>query len=528
MRKIMVFFSILALSLNALAQGAYPVIPYPNKLVKADDLFEFKSVLTICLPKAFKSELEVITTIFDEDFSIKVESTSNGKLVFKQNAQLGDEAYKLTVSRDKMEVEASTTTGCFWAVQTIRQLMKLTGRGSFTVAGCKIEDQPAYKWRAFMLDESRNFKGEEIVKGLLDQMALLKLNIFHWHLVDDQGWRIEIKKYPLLTEIGAWRDSTQINFPKGTRWGGTTYAPYAHGGFYSQEDVKEIVAYAAKRHITVVPEIEMPGHASAIIAAYPSLAAGVVKIKVPSSYGNGRKDYALNVADEKVYHFIEEVLKEVMTLFPGKVIHIGGDEVNYEDWIKSEAVNTLMKKEGFKSYSDVQIYFTNRVSNFISNNGRRMMGWNEIMGNVNVAKQEDFASTSLAKSSIVHFWKGDPKLVNDAIEKGYDVVNSDNTYTYLDYDYKNISLEKAYSFNPTPKGINAEQTKHILGLGCQMWGEWIPKVSEMNYQVYPRIAAYAEVGWTDDSNKNFDRFNQSLGKLKHYWDSIGISYYDEH
>lgn len=516
----MLFFSILSVSFSALAQGAYPVIPYPNKLVKADSLFEFKSALTLTLPKAFKSELGVMTSIFADEYSTKVVFTPNGKLSFKQNKQLGDEAYKLTVSSDKIEVEASTTTGCFWAVQTIRQLMKLTGRGSYTVAGCQIEDRPAYKWRAFMLDEVRNFKGKEIVKGLLDQMALLKLNIFHWHLTDDQGWRIEIKKYPLLTEVGAWRDSTQLFQTK-------KYDPYAHGGFYSQEDVKEIVAYAAKLHITIVPEIEMPGHASAAIAAYPWLGANGEKIKVPNNFGDGRNDYAFNVADEKVYYFIEDVLKEVMTLFPGKVIHIGGDEVNYEAWGKSEAVNALMKKEGFKTYSDVQMYFTNRVSNFIGKKGRRMMGWNEIMGNVNVAKQEEFATTSLAKSSIIHFWKGDPKLLNDAIEKGYDVVNSDYTYTYLIYTYEDISLEKAYSFNPTPKGINVEQAKHILGMGCQMWGERIPKVTEMYRQVYPRIAAYAEDGWTDDSNKNFGRFKQALEKLKHYWNSKGISYFDE-
>ena len=526
MKKIFFFLSIIMASFCVLAQGAYTVIPYPNKLVKADGFFEFKSSLTITLPKEFKSELGVMTGLFADEYSTKILSVRNGKLSFKQNKQLGDEAYKLTVSSNKMEVEASTTTGCFWAVQSIRQLMKLKGRGSYTVAGCQIEDQPAYKWRAFMLDEGRNFKGKEIVKGLLDQMALLKLNIFHWHLTDDQGWRIEIKKYPLLTDVGAWRDSTQIGeWPTG--WSSKKYDPNAHGGFYSQLDIKEIIAYAAKLHITIVPEIEMPGHASAAIAAYPWLGAGGEKIKVPSSFGNGRKDYAFNVADEKVYHFIEDVLKEVMTLFTGNVIHIGGDEVNYEVWKKSEAVNTLMKKEGFKNYSDVQIYFTNRISNFIEKNGKRMMCWNEIMGDVNVDKQEKFATTSLAKSSIVQFWKGDPKLLNDAIEKGYDVVNSDNPYTYLDYTYKGISLEKAYSFNPTPKGINAEQSNHVLGMGCQMWGEWIPKVTQMYRQVYPRIAVYAEDGWTDDSNKNFDRFKQSLGKIEHYWDSKGISYYNE-
>jgi hexosaminidase len=526
MKNTIVFFIILVSSFTVFAQKEYSIIPYPNKLVKTNDLFEFKSTLTTTLPNEFKSELGILTSIFVGDYNTQIIEAPNGNLYFKRNENLEEEAYKLTVSSNKIEVEASTTTGCFWAVQTIRQLMKLSGKGSYTIAGCHIEDQPAYKWRSFMLDEARNFKGKEVVKELLDQMALLKFNVFHWHLTDDQGWRIEIKKYPLLTEIGAWRDSTQLGtFPSG--WTSKKYDPYAHGGFYSQDDIKKIIAYAAKRHITIMPEIEMPGHASAAIAAYPWLGGQDVKIKVPSSYGDGRKDYAFNVADPKVYDFIENVLKEIISLFPGPIIHIGGDEVNYEVWKTNEAVNTLMKSKGFKNYSDVQIYFTNRISSFIDKNGKRMMGWNEIMGNVNVKKQEEFATTSLAKSSIVQFWKGDPKLINDAIEKGYDVVNSDNTYTYLDYTYKEISLEKAYSFTPAPERIDTEQKRHILGMGCQMWGEWIPKVTEMYLHIYPRIAAYAEDGWTDGQNKNFDRFKHSLLNLEHYWDRKGISYDEE-
>ena len=520
MKKLIIAAVMLSMAFGASAQRSYSIIPYPNKLVKTDESFEFKSVLTVSLPVVFKSESGVMKSIFLDEYGIRVLFVPHGKIQFKQNKQLGEEAYRLAVHNDKIEVEASTTTGCFWAFQTIRQLMELTGRGSYTVAGCQIDDRPSYKWRAFMLDEGRNFKGKRVVEDLLDQMALLKLNIFHWHLTDDQGWRIEIKKYPLLTEVGAWRDSTQIG-----GWSSKEYDPYASGGFYSQGEIKEIVAYAAKRHITIVPEIEMPGHSSAAIAAYPWLGGESQKIKVPTSFG--KEKYVFNVVDEKVYAFIEDVLKEVMTLFPGKVIHIGGDEVSYDKWEKNEAVNAFMKKEGFKTYSDVQVYFTNRVSDFLDKKGRRMMGWNEIMGNIDVNNKETFAKTSLAKSSIVQFWKGDLKLLNNAIEKGYDVVNSDNPYTYLDYTYKNISLEKAYSFNPTPKGINAEQAKHILGLGCEMWGEWIPKVTEMYRQVYPRIAAYSEDGWTDASNKNFDRFKEAIKKLEHYWDSKGISYYDE-
>ena len=523
MRKLIFLLSMLWLGFYSVAQEKYPIIPFPNNIVPAEGEFEFKSSLTVELPPAFQLELGFLEEIFAKEYNTKILQKEDGRLQFIQEQGLGDEGYELTINRDKIVIEASTTAGAFYAIQTLRQLMELTGRGSYVIPAGQIRDRPAYEWRAFMLDEGRYFKGKEVVKTLLDQMALLKMNVFHWHLTEDQGWRIEIKKYPLLTEVGAWRDSTQVGeYPSG--WSSEEYDSRAHGGFYTQEEVKEIVAYAAKRHITVVPEIEMPGHASAAIAAYPWLGANSPNIKVPTSFGI--KEHAFNVADERVYGFIEDVLLEVMDLFPGDVIHIGGDEVIYEAWKESKEVNTLVKREGFETYSDVQIYFTNRISQFLENHGRRMMGWNEIMGNVDLEDQKGMATTALAKNSIVQFWKGEPRLLLEAIEKGYDVVNSDNTYTYLDYTHNDISLEKAYNFNPTPAGIQNAQEEQILGLGSQMWGEWIPRVTDLYRQTFPRIAAYAEVGWTRQSNKEFERFEEALEKLKQYWDKKGISYYD--
>lgn len=523
MKKWIIFFNLFCLGFFAVAQENFSIIPFPNELIKAEGEFEFKSSLTVELPEKFLSELELLKEIFAQEYNIKIIQKTGGRVRFKQKEGLGDEGYELKIDGDAILVESSTTAGVFYAIQTIRHLMTLTGKGSYVIPAGQIRDTPAYKWRSFMLDEGRYFKGKEVVKTLLDQMALLKMNIFHWHLTEDQGWRIEIKKYPLLTEVGAWRDSTQIGeYPSG--WSSEKYNSSAHGGFYSQEEVREIVAYAAKRHITIVPEIEMPGHASAAIAAYPWLGANSPKIKVPTSFGI--KEHAFNVADEKVYKFIEDVLIEVMDLFPGDVIHIGGDEVKYEHWKKSKEINALLKKEGFKSYSDVQIYFTNRISQFLQKHGRRMMGWNEIMGNVDLEDQKGMATTTLARNSIVQFWKGEPKLLIEAIEKGYDVVNSDNTFTYLDYTHNDISLEKAYSFNPTPEGIQDFQEKQILGLGSQMWGEWIPKVTDLYRQTFPRIAAYAEVGWTREPNKELERFTTALKNLQKYWDRKGISYYE--
>lgn len=483
-----------------------------------EGFFEFKTSLTVTMPASFKTELILMTELFADEYLIKVISSQNGKLIFKENSDLPEEAYNLSVKSNQIIAEASSATGCFHAIQTIRQLMRLTGKGSYTIPNCNINDQAAFSWRAYLLDEARYFKGKDAVKEILDEMALLKINIFQWHLTDDAGWRVEIKKYPLLTEIGAWRDSSQSG-----NWQSKKYDSNPHGGFYSQSDIRELVAYAAQRHITIVPEIEMPGHMSAAIAAYPWLGASGKPIRVPVDFGV-RYD-VLNVAEEKVYGFIEDVLKEIMDLFPGKVIHIGGDEVRHDQWKTNAAINALMEKEGFENYSDMHVYFVNRISKYIEKNGRRMMGWNDILGkNLHEWSNEANTTQSLAKNTIIHFWKGDSTLLNDAIEQGYEIVNSYHEFTYLDYDYKSIPLEKSYSFAPVPADLSKSKTGNILGLGSQMWGEWIPSVAGMHRKTFPRIAAYAEVGWTNVANKDYSRFLNSLEYLKRHWDRKGILY----
>jgi hexosaminidase len=528
MKKMIIFFGFFSMTLMLQAQNRYHVIPFPNKLVEAEGVFECKAVLTITIPDAFKSEMKLMTAIFADEYYIKLVPSANGRLVLRQNNQLGKEDYTLNVSKEKIIAEASSTTGCFWAFQTIRQLMSLTGNGSYTIAECQIEDHPAYPWRAFMLDEARIFKGKRAVKVLLDQMALLKMNVFHWHLTDDQGWRIEIHKYPLLTEIGAWRDSSQITTAE-TGWTGHNYDPKPQGGFYTQADIKELVSYATQRHITIVPEIDLPGHSVAAIAAYPWLGTNEEAMRVWCSVGDITLG-TLNIADDKVFQFIEDVMDEIIQLFPGNVIHCGGDEVDYGPWQKSETANILMKKNGFTNYSDLQMYFSNRLAGFLEKKGRRMMGWNEIMGkNIHPTLWKvDDASQTLSKSVIIHFWEGNPIQIKEAMENDYDVVNSDRLFSYLHYTYRDLPLEKAYNFLPTPKDVNPQLAKHILGPECAMWGERLFKLSDLYQQVFPRLAAYAEVGWTTESNKNFARFDQSLKELKRAWDFIGITYYEKY
>ncbi len=431
------------------------------------------------------------------------------------------EAYTLEISPKGVKIVSLTPQGLFYGVQTFRQLAASNG-SSRTIPSLLIHDAPRFPWRAFMLDEGRYFKGKEQVFKLLDEMARLKMNVFHWHLVDDQGWRIEIKKYPLLTEIGSKRPSTQVGPLK---WKSPIQSGEVHEGFYSQDEIGEIVEYAAERYITVVPEIEMPGHSTAAIAAYPWLGTSAQAIDVPIVFGVGKDVY--NVTDPRVYRFLTDVLDEVMDLFPSKVIHIGGDEVKYDHWKNSEPIQQYMQENGLETPADLQIHFTNRISQYMESKGRRMMGWNEIMGH-NLHEYQTAEDTEvkekLAGTSVIHFWKGDIRLVNAAVEGGFDIVNSLHTETYLDYSYHNIPLERAYRFDPVPADLSKKHHHKVLGMGCQMWGEWIPTSGYMDFQVFPRIAAYAEVGWTPAGQKNFTGFMDALPRLLNIWKQRGIYY----
>ncbi len=524
MRRLTVVVLALLMALSALSQTRYNVIPFPNSLEAKDGYFNFNKELSVSCSKEYVPEILMFSEIFRKQFFASLSISANGKIVVRKENKLPNDSYKLNITKNNITIEVNTTSSCFYAFQTLRQLITLKGDGSYEIPACIINDYPNFSWRAFMLDESRHFKGKDFVKKMLDQMALLKMNVFHWHLTDDQGWRIEIKKYPLLTEIGAWREKTQSKYaPKDSA---RVYYQYPHGGYYTQEDIAEIVDYASKRHIMIVPEIEMPGHATAAVASYPWLSASNPSIKVTGDFGIFKSTY--NVADEKVFTFLTDVLSEVMSLFPSKIIHIGGDEVKYDEWIASDKVKELMAREGLKKPADVQVFFVNRISKIIQDRGFRMMGWNEIMGkNIHEWSTEENSQQTLAKSSIVHFWKGEPALLKEALEQGYDVVNSNHWDTYLDYTYTRIPLEKAYNFSPVPEGLDPKYVSHVLGSGCQMWSEYIPKVSDLYRQVFPRIAAYAEVGWTSRKNKDYDRFVKSLTVLKRYWDTMGITYYTE-
>ncbi|WP_215223540.1 beta-N-acetylhexosaminidase [Echinicola shivajiensis] len=505
------------------------IVPQPNSIESGEASMVLNGKLTVSTNDEEQKEVaELLADYLKDEIQVEINEGGRAQLNFIKNEGLASEAYVLSVNPNQISIEAAGTAGWLYGIQSLRQIIsKEPSEGSqaqtWLVPSIKIEDKPRFGWRAYMLDESRYFQGEEFVKKVLDQMALLKMNRFHWHLTDDAGWRIEIKKYPLLTEVGSKRSDSEI----GT-WGSGETSGEAHEGFYTQEQIKDIVAYAAARNITIVPEFEMPGHSSAAIAAYTWLGTAGKDIDVPVKFGRHYDNY--DVTKPEFVQFSKDVLNEIFTLFPSEVIHIGGDEVGYKVWEESAHVQKYMKEHGIKTPADLQISFTNDISKFIEENGRRMMGWNEIMGtNIHTdfseKKNDEEAETELAKNVVVHFWKGNLELATEAAEKGYGIVNSLHSNTYLDYSYKSISLEKAYNFDPIPEGLDAKYHQNVYGTGCQMWTEWAPNNEKVEYQTFPRIAAFAEVGWTELDNKDFADFKQALAVIQtKYWDKAGINY----
>jgi len=534
--RIFVLWSAICLFIfSELPSQSITIIPRPQEVIMGQETFTISPQTTISSTDQSNKTAKILQGHIKELSGFQIDILESGEspfgtIDFIYDEKFAREAYELLVSKNGIVLTASNATGWFYGVQSLIQLFPSISNpeentASIEIQELSIKDSPRFKWRAFMLDEARYFKGMQQVKMLLDEMALLKMNVFHWHLVDDQGWRIEIKKYPLLTEIGSKRLSTQVG---PLMWDSPIQSAEPHEGFYTHEEIKELIRYAEERHITIVTEIEMPGHSSAAIASYPWLGTAKKEIEVPIKFGVGTDVY--DVSDPKVYLFLTDVLDEVMDLFPSDVIHIGGDEVKYTHWKGSESVQTYMKEKGLASPADLQLYFTNSISQYLQSKGRRMMGWNEIMGH-NLHEYQDEADTKtqqkLAKETVVHFWKGDVRLATQAASMGYDIVNSLHSETYLDYSYKNLPLSRAYSFDPLPSDLAPEYHEKVIGTGCQMWGEWIPTNGHMHFQAFPRIAAYAEIGWTQKENKNFDDFLVALLEYKMRWEQKGIYYAPE-
>lgn len=494
-----------------------PIVPKPRQEITTGENIAFDSEWAVYINPKAKEDSTYITSVLEEcgvqaHFTTK-KNSADFMLDIHPKISKNREAYHLSVSKNrKIRVSAASRNGLLHALQSLRQIISHQENG-ITLPACRIMDEPAFPWRAFMLDESRHFHGMETVKRLLDEMSYLKMNTFHWHLVDDPGWRIEIKKYPELTAIGSKRDFSHRDLTL-EQWEKRFPERKMH---YSQDEIREIVQYADERGIQVVPEIEVPGHASASIAAYPWLGAS------SKQQGSGIWGDLYDVTDPKVEAFIRDVLDEVITLFPSKIIHIGGDEANYTHWQNNPQIVQFMKDQEIPTFADLQVWSINRFSKYLESKGVRMMGWNEITGD-NIrgeAHLEASQSEKLTERTVVHFWDGDISLINKAIDEGYDVVNSNRHYTYLDYPYEVTPLEKAYSFHPIPEGLAKEKASKITGLGCQMWGEYTPHLTRLYYQMFPRMAAYAECGWTKAENKDYEAFRNRVKNTERRWRKMG-------
>lgn len=433
-----------------------------------------------------------------------------------------EEGYTLNIDENKVHIKGSSK-GIFYGLQSLYQLVEING-GQLVVPQLKIKDAPAFGYRGIMLDVSRHFIGTDQVKKILDLMAQLKLNTLHWHLTDDQGWRLEIKKYPKLTQVSAWRDSTIIG--QYYDFKPFVYDGKPHGGYYTQEEAKDIVKYAADRKITVIPEIELPGHSSAVLAAYPELGSfdsfqGIGTGSIAAVNENG-KEYDNDISQEvpgywgvhyniygptpQAFTFLEDVLTEVIEIFPSEYIHIGGDEVPKDHWKTSEIAQKVIKKEKLADEHELQSHFIQQIEKFLNKNNRKLIGWDEIL------------EGGLAPNATVMSWRGEKGGIQ-AAKMGHDVIMTPNSHMYFDH-YQGedktteplaiggfLPLEKVYSYTPIPSELNEEESQHVLGVQANLWTEYIPNYKKLEYFLFPRAFALAEVAWKKKEDKDYQSFS---------------------
>ena len=406
------------------------------------------------------------------------------------------ESYTLSVTPQRIEIRATSGAGLFYGMQTLLQLMQPAGTGSYSVASVKIEDTPRFAYRGLMLDVSRHFSTKEFIKKQIDALAYYKINRLHLHLTDAAGWRLEIKKYPLLTDFAAWRTD-----PTWKKWwnGGRKYLRYdepgASGGYYTQDDIREILAYARQHYITVIPEIEMPSHSEEVLAAYPQL----------SCSGEPYKNSDFCVGNEETFTFLENVLTEVMELFPSEYIHVGGDEAGKSAWKTCPKCQKRMKDEHLANVDELQSYLIHRIEKFLNNHGRRLLGWDEIL------------QGGIAPNATVMSWRGEEGGIA-AVTSGHYAIMTPGAYCYLD-SYQDapysqpeaiggyLPLKKVYAYDPVPASLTAEQAKLVYGVQGNLWVEYIPTPEHVEYMIYPRILALAEVAWSAPERKSWSDFH---------------------
>ena len=524
------FFIFLLIACNSknTSIADYKTVPIPQsvKLLSDENSFVLTPSTQIIYPtgnEILKQEAEFLSQYIQQITGHTLITTSNllNDNAIILNADYEDnnpEGYQIKINQKTISINGSSEAGTFYGIQTLRKSIPLNATNKIQFPAVEITDYPAYKHRGVSLDVSRHFFPTDFIKKYIDVLALCNMNVFHWHLTDDQGWRIEVKKYPKLTEIGSKREKTIIGRHT------DSYTEIPHGGYYTQEEIKDIVQYATQRHITVIPEIDIPGHTLAVLASYPNLGCTGGPYQV--GWGWGIYEDVLCAGNEEVFAFLTNVFDEVTDLFPAQYIHIGGDECLKNRWMDCPKCQSRMTKLGIKESAEhskgeqLQSYFIKRVEKIVNAKGKRIIGWDEIL------------EGGIAPNATIMSWRGTEGGIY-AANKGHDVIMTPEAYVYLDYyqspDVDNepftygwlTELEKVYSFNPMPVQLEKDKRQHILGAQANVWAEYMPTSKNVEYMLLPRMCALAETVWSNPEKKNYKEFVTRLEKLSGLLDKLG-------
>lgn len=507
--------------------ASYDVIPLPQSIVMVkgksfilnsnttifcsskDDLMQKNACFLSCY-------IADLTGLKLKVSDIKPKKGNYIELLLNNKNIKGEEAYTININNKNIKISGFTSTGVFYGIQTLRKSLPICNatNNPIVLPAAEIKDAPRFKYRGMMLDCSRHFFSIDFIKKFIDLIALHNMNTFHWHLNDDQGWRIEIKKYPKLVEIGSVRTGTVMGRNSDVD------DSIKYGGYYTQDQCREIVEYARQRHITVIPEIDMPGHMKAVLASYPNLGCTGGPYKVGHNWGVYYD--VLCIGNEDTFKFVEGVLDEVIDIFPSKYIHIGGDETPTKRWNECSKCKKIMQKEGLP-INKLQAYFTNRIEKYLNSKGRSIIGWDEILdGDIN-------------KSATIMSWRGIEPGEKGA-KMGHDVIMSPTSHCYFDYaqtkeqysepltQVHSLDVEQVYSLDPAPKTMSEESKKHILGVQANLWTEYISNPNLATYMLLPRMAALSEVQWTSPEQKDFKQFKIRATRLSKLYDKYGYIY----
>ncbi|MFM6993920.1 MAG: beta-N-acetylhexosaminidase [Sediminibacterium sp.] len=538
LKKISIFLIVALTTLTINAQKVQ-LIPEPSSLQIGNGKFNLPNQISIQVPSVFEAiGTEMITrfkTVTGRNASLSNQKNATIRFEQVQDNSLGKEGYQLTVNEKGILVKAQTYAGALYAWQSILQLCppaiysnQVQQKITWSLPFVQITDTPRFEWRGFMMDVSRHFFTVAEVKKMMDEMAMYKLNRLHFHLTDDQGWRIEIKALPKLTQVGAWRPNRIGKWHNITK--PASEEPKTYGGFYTQEEIKDLVAYAKTKNIEIMPEIDVPGHSMAFLAAYPQLSttpnypyqvnAGEEFIDWSGLNGHitARIDNNLDPSKKEVYKYLDIIFGELATLFPFEYMHMGGDETAKNNWAKSDDIKALMQRENLKTQDEVQSYFVRRVEKIMQSKGKKLMGWDEIL------------EGGLAPEAAVMSWRG-VKGGAEAARQKHPVVMSPSTHNYLDYYqgeataegsvYAGLRMKKTYSFEPVPEGV---EEKYILGNQGNLWSEQLQNIRNLEYMAWPRLMAIAEVAWSPKQSKDWERFSKKVESHFAILDTLKIKY----